>query len=284
MFNMRRIKDLSILQSDLFPLSVPHGFATRRLANQKAVAESPDLPNFRIDSLPDTAGWWIKLRNALFSQKHVCFANKQVHGGKVRVVNPDSLEGEEQDFSGFKIRMLGEGDSIVKPFTRLPIFLAITTADCLPSLVYDKQSGAVGVVHAGWRGLAADIPAAALREFKKSLNSKLPDLLWATGPSIDFDNYQVGPEVIGALEAAGYAESDWRSSRDVQPGWVRERRSDRYRLNLAACLQIRLAGLGLKREQVDICTLSTFVNSNLFYSYRRDGEIKGLQTSVIGFP
>jgi hypothetical protein len=178
--------------------------------------------------------------------------------------------------------MLGPGDAIVKPFTRKPIFLTITTADCLPCLVYDRASGAVGVVHVGWRGLGADIASAALRAFKKSLGSKISDLSWAVGPSIDAGNYQVGPEVVAALETAGFAESDWASSRGSTPGWIRERKGDRYRLNLAECLRIRLHGLGISEEQIDICTLSTFENPNLFYSYRRDGGIQGLQASVIG--
>jgi YfiH family protein len=283
MFNMRRIRDLAILQSDLLPLNVPHGVATKRLATTKPVP-GQEVPNYQIDSLPDTVKWWSKLQSAVFKSNHMCFANRQVHGGKVNVVVPDKLEGEEKTYDGFKIRILGEGDAIVKPFTRMPIFLAVTTADCLPSIIYDRQSGAIGVVHSGWRGLAADIPANALKEFRKTLNSNLSDLIWATGPSIDIDNYQVGTEVIGALEAAGYAESDWKTSRDVQPGWIKEHKGEKYRLNMSACLLMRLMTLGLSREQIDISTLSTFDNPNLFYSNRRDGGIKGLQASVIAFP
>ena len=281
MFSMRRLGDLSLMQTDLFPLSVAHGFLTRRLGVPKG-APGSDCPNFRIESLPETAKWWRLLRDSLYTSEHICFANRQVHGGKVKVVDPDNLEGEEKDVEGFKIRVMGEGDAIVKPFTRKQIFLAITTADCLPCLVYDVASHAVGVVHAGWRSLAADIPGTAIRAFKKNLGSKAADIRWAVGPSIDADNYQVGPEVIAALETAGYAESDWESTHGAIPGWIRERRGDRYRLNLAACLKIRLANLGMGAEQVDFCTLSTFGNPNLFYSYRRDGGIQGLQASVIG--
>ena len=297
MFSMRRIREFSILQSDLFPLSVPHGFVTKRLSVSSGLttaatkpvrpgsmpgqSKPENMPNFRIDSLPETAKWWAKLRQALFTKEHVCLINRQVHSGKVSVFDPDKLEGEEQVVEGFKLRILGEGDAIIKSFTRMPYFLAITTADCVPCMVFDRVSGAVGVVHAGWRGLAADIPGAAVRSFKKSLGSKVGDLLWAVGPSIDFENYQVGPEVIGALEAGGYADSDWKGSGRT-PGWIKERRGDKYRLNLPECLKIRLRGLGIADDQIDVCTLSTFVNQNLFYSYRRDGAILGLHASVIG--
>ena len=36
-------------------------------------------------------------------------------------------------------------------------------------------------------------------------------------------------------------------------------------------------------ENIDICDLSTYDNDDLFYSYRRDKGILGLQASVIGF-
>jgi hypothetical protein len=282
MFSMRRIGDLSVLQTDLFPLSLDHGFATKKPALKNPTGSQAEEADFRIDSLPTTAKWWIRLRNAFFSPAHLCVINRQVHGGKVRVISPDSLEGEENEIEGFKYRIPGDGDAIVKPFTRKPMFLAITTADCLPCMVYDRETHSMGVVHAGWRGLASDIPAAAIKEFKKSLGSEVRDLLWAIGPSIDVDNYQVGPEVVGALEAAGYAESDWRSPSGIAPGWVQERRSDRYRLNLAACLKIRLLDQGISEDRMDFCTLSTYGNPNLFYSYRRDGGIRGLNATFIG--
>ena len=281
MFHLRKKGELLVLQTDLFPASLPHAFATRRLAT-KAGSRGASEADFRIDSLPQTARWWRALRDSIFSPNHVMAAHTQVHGGMVRVVDPDNPGGEEREVEGFGFRLLGEGDGLIKPFSRKPIFLAITTADCLPCLVYDSQSGAVGVVHAGWRGLAADIPAAAVKGFTRELGSSPRDLCWAVGPSIDADHYEVGTEVIAALETAGYAESDWKYSPDVRPGWTGGRRRDRYLLNLAACLTMRLESLGVAPERIDICALSTYGNPASFFSYRRDGGVVGLQASVIG--
>jgi len=280
MFIPRKIGELFILQSDLFPLSIPHAFTTRRTALNKS-EPSQEQPNFRLDSLPESAKWWIRLRDLLYTSQHICIVNKQVHSGRVRILDPLNPEGEEKTVEGFRFRVLGEGDAIVKPFSRVPMFLGITTADCLPCLVLDKETGAIGVVHAGWRGLGADIVGNVIKAFKK-LGSKTTDLLWAVGPSIDMENYQVGPEVIAALEAGGLAESDWRSSKNFPPGWIKEKKGNRYKLNLAACLKIRLHHLGVPEENMDFCTFSTFTNQNMFYSYRRDKGILGLQASVIG--
>jgi len=282
MFHLRRVGDLMILESDLLTVKVKHAFATRRLAPKTESYSPDDGPDFRIDSIAETSRWWVMLRDSLFSPRHLCLVHNQVHGGTVRVVDPDEQGHEESEIGGFRFVMLGDGDAILKPFGRRPVFLAITTADCLPCLVYDPVSGAVGVVHAGWRGLAADIPANVVRAFESQLGVRAADLRWAIGPSIDMGNYEVGMEVIAALETAGYAESDWLHRGDSPPGWTRSRRRDHYMLSLAALIRMRLVSLGIPDGQIDICSLSTYGNPNLFFSCRRDGEIRGLQAAVIG--
>ncbi len=270
-----------ILQSDLLPVTLKHAFTTRRLTTKKNPGSS-ECANFRIDSIDETSSWWLKLRDFLFTPKHTCFVHNQVHSGTVRVIDPDNPEGELLEKDGFKFRILGEGDGIIKPFSRKPAFLAVTTADCLPCIAWDPESGATGVVHAGWRGLAADIPGNAIKTFQSELNIPPHRLLWAVGPSIDVKNYEVGTEVIAALETAGYAESDWKHDMSIKPGWTRATRRDHYLVNLSALFTLRLLHSGVPREQIDVCKLSTFENSNLFYSYRRDGDTKGLQATVIG--
>ncbi len=271
-----------ILETDLFPVTLKHAFTTRRLSSKPAPGDKPDSPNFRIDSIRETSKWWVSLRDSLFSTEHLCLAHTQIHSGDVRVVDPDNLDDDPDDIDGFKIQILGEGDAILKPFSRRHVFLAITTADCLPCLAWDPNTGATGVIHAGWRGLAADIPANAVRAFQSKLNVRPADLHWAIGPSIDAANYEVGMEVIAALETAGYADSDWRGNDGLAPGWTRARRRDHFLLNLASLARMRLTALGVPDSNIDICSLSTFGNPNLFFSYRRDGEIKGLQAAVIG--
>lgn len=280
MFHMRQLGDLMILQTDLFPVSLKHAFATRRLS--KVPAGSKKGSDFRINSINETSKWWIKLRDSLFTRNHTLYIHNQEHGGNVRVVGPDEPSDDVQNVDGFKFRILGDGDGIIKPFGRVPAFIGITTADCLPCIVYEPDSHAVAVIHAGWRGLTADIPGSAMRAFKANLNLKPEDLLWAIGPSIDRKNYEVGTEVIAGLEASGFAESDWLTSPDSIPCWIKSKRRDHYMLNLAECMRRRLVLLGVPGNQVDICKLSTFDNPNLFHSYRRDGEIKGLQASVVG--
>jgi YfiH family protein len=284
MFHVRRIGELMILESDLFPVTLKHAFATHRLSQASPAsqcASDEDSPNFRIDSINETAKWWVKLRDRLFTPEHVVCVHNQVHSGTVRALDPEDPGGEMIESGGFRIRVLGDGDGIIKPFCREPIYLGITTADCLPCLAWDPVTGATAAVHSGWRGLAADIHGNAVRTFKSKFGAQPADLHWAIGPSIDQNNYEVGMEVIAALETAGFAESDWESGESA-PGWKRSRRRDHYMVSLSNLAALRLRALGVPSEQIDICALSTYDNPNLFFSYRRDGEVKGLQAAVIG--
>ena len=279
MFHMRRLGELMILQTDLFPVTLKHAFATKRLTN--APPGSKKCADFRINSIDETSGWWLKLRDALFTKKHVLVVHNQVHGGNVRVLDP-SIQLDSVETGGFRYHIAGDGDAIIKPFMRQPIFIGITTADCLPCIVYEPDSHTVAVVHAGWRGLASDIHGNAVRAFKSELGIDSKDLFWAIGPSIDPKNYEVGTEVIAGLEASGYAETDWIDNPDMAPCWTRSRRRDHFLLNLAECIRYRLISMRVPESQIDICKLSTFDNPNLFYSYRRDREIVGLQACVVG--
>ena len=71
---------------------------------------------------------------------------RQVHGARVVTVT------EPGEHAGV------EADAIVTTVTGAPI--AVLTADCAPLLL--TAPGAVGVVHAGWRGLMAGVVEAAV--------------------------------------------------------------------------------------------------------------------------
>lgn len=102
----------------------------------------------------------------------------QVHGGVVlQVARPGPA---------------GEADALLTDEPGLP--LAVRTADCVPVIIHADT--AVAVVHAGWRGLAAGVIANALEALAEHHPRRA-----AIGPSIGPCCYEVGPEVIEALEA-----------------------------------------------------------------------------------
>lgn len=74
---------------------------------------------------------------------------------------------------------------------------AVLTADCLPVLLARTDGAAVGVAHAGWRGLAAGVLGAAVA----ALGGPPGGVIAWLGPAISASAYEVGAEVRAALAA-----------------------------------------------------------------------------------
>jgi hypothetical protein len=139
-----------------------------------------------------------------------------------------------------------EGDGLVTSTSGLA--LAILVADCVPVLLIDDSSPRFGVVHAGWRGLAAGVIASAITHFDD------PRTVHAfIGPCISMEGYQVGPEV--ATNFAVYRES---VIADVK---------DRSRLDLRRITVCQLVELGVLDHNIAQSRQSTD-GGELFYSDR----------------
>jgi len=75
------------------------------------------------------------------------------------------------------------------------LFLTVQVADCLPLFYYDPVSGAIGLIHAGWRGSLKGIGAKAVFMMQKKYNSPPEKLRVFIGPGIGPCCYSVGFEV-----------------------------------------------------------------------------------------
>jgi hypothetical protein len=75
--------------------------------------------------------------------------------------------------------------------------LAVTLADCVPVFL-GHPNGAVGLLHAGWRGVAAGIVDVAMTELE-ARGYSLADCHAHLGPAICGNCYEVGPEVVQAV-------------------------------------------------------------------------------------
>ncbi len=86
--------------------------------------------------------------------------------------------------------VVGEADGLL---TRTKgVVLGLLTADCAPVVL--AGDGVVGVVHAGWRGLAAGVIEHAMATLAPVWGA------WV-GPAIRGCCYEVGPEVVDAFRA-----------------------------------------------------------------------------------
>ncbi|MDX1644854.1 MAG: polyphenol oxidase family protein, partial [Thermoanaerobaculia bacterium] len=91
----------------------------------------------------------------------------------------------------------GEGDALVSRASDLA--LAVATADCVPVLLAGPD--AIAAIHAGWRGLVADVIARTLERLPNAGRLSA----WI-GPAIGACCYEVSSEVAERVAAASTSE------------------------------------------------------------------------------
>jgi len=190
---------------------------------------------------------------------------RQVHGAVVAVV-----EGAAPEAAPL------EADALI---TQLPgAALAVVTADCVPVLLADPVSGAVGAVHAGWRGTAADVVGAAVRALGEAFGVAPGDLVAAIGPSIGPECYDVGEELPGAFDRAGVPSALGHRWFSRQPA------TGRLHLDLWRANADLLIRAGVAREHIHVAELCTRHHPEWFESYRAEGPNAGRMAAVIVAP
>lgn len=152
--------------------------------------------------------------------------------------------------------------------TRTGTVLAVMTADCLPILLADAQGRAVGVAHAGWRGLAAGVAEATVDALHARLGADARLQAWL-GPAIGPAAFEVGEEVRQA-----FCDLDSGCAASFVPGPS----SAKWRADLFALARLRLASRGV--TDVRGGQLCTVTDATRFYSHRRD-RTSGRLASIV---
>ena len=152
-------------------------------------------------------------------------------------------------------------DALVTRERGLP--LTMRFADCVPIVFYDPLQHAIGVAHAGWRGVVVNIVSATVCAMADAFGSD-PRRMWAgIGPAIGVEHYEVGADVAEQVTAACPP-----GARLTQPG-----RHDRPHLDLAAAVeaQLKAAGVGAI-EASGVCTAS---HTDEWFSHRAENGKTG---------
>ncbi len=173
---------------------------------------------------------------------------RQRHGAQIASLNAQSTARREGDIT----------------YTTAPgEVCAVVAADCLPLLLCDRSGAEVAAVHAGWRGLAAGVLAAAVDAFKAPAGQ----LIAWIGPAIGGAHYPVGEDVHRALASLDGAEDFFEP---VGAGrWQLE-------LRALACHWLQRRGLATIYDS-GLCCWS----DRRWHSVRRDGAQSGRNVVAI---
>lgn len=182
----------------------------------------------------------------------------QVHGRDVIV-----LDGTE-DASAV---LHTQGDAVASAAPG--VACGVRIADCAPVLIADRASGAVAAVHAGWRGVAAGVAAAAVATLRTLIAAE-GDLVAAIGPHISVAAFEVGEEVASTLRAAS-----------PDPDVISRSYGERPHVDLRRILRAQLRALGLRDADIDDVGGCTVGDSEHYFSFRRDGKRSGRHLAAI---
>ncbi len=163
-------------------------------------------------------------------------------------------------------------DSVITQ--RSDIGLGVQVADCVPILLYDKKNGTMAAVHAGWRGTATGILINTINTFYDTFKSHPQDILIAIGPSIKGCCYEVGEEVVEAINQINSISCN-------DAGSCHTKNNGKWHTDLASVNVLQAKSLGIDTSNIWISNDCTYHMPERYYSYRKQNGHKGRQGAFI---
>jgi polyphenol oxidase len=180
----------------------------------------------------------------------------QVHGNRVAAVGPSDVGSVVPNTDGLVTNTPG-------------VALMLRFADCQSILLYDPEHHAIGLVHAGWRGVAQGVGRRAVEAMHHHFGSRPKNLIAGLGPAIGPCCYMVGDDVAAAM---GYALRNWKEVMQLES-------EGQWRFDLPAANAQQLAAAGVRHiEEAGMCTACRV---DEFYSHRAEQGRTGRFASVI---
>ncbi len=231
------------------------------------------------DSKANTDANRLLLANELGIDANHIIMPHQTHGVESRIIGEEFANLPD----GVK-KMLLEGVDAV--MTNIPgMCIGVSTADCIPVLLYDEEHHAAAAIHAGWRGTQVRIVHKAVQEMRMAYQTDPTKLKAVIGPGISLDNFEVGDEVYAAFEQAAFdmstiaEERIKRNPNAEDPAKAFERK---WHINLPLANIQMLTHNGVDEANIINTGICTFDNADNYFSARRLGIESGrIYTGII---
>ncbi len=258
----------NLLQFDLLEKesAIEHFTTTRTGGVSKGSFSSFNLGNFSED---DTTTIY-QNRNILARMWHKDQSDfivpHQTHGTNVRTIDQTFLERSPFE----KNKLLYGVDALITQEKGL--FLCVTTADCVPILLYDTKNQAIATIHAGWRGTVGRIVEKTINEMMNNYHTSPHNIIAGIGPAISMKNYEIGENVKIEFSKQQF---------DLSTTSCRKSTSSHIHIDLKEINRLELIRLGIPENRIEKTDLCTYENSDLFFSARRQSVYCGRMLSGI---
>jgi hypothetical protein len=193
---------------------------------------------------------WRSLRMAMRPGFGAVIVAHQCHGTTLAI--------HQAPMSGWRV----EDDTDGHLTDRRGLLLSVTVADCVPVYLVQQGGPWVGLVHAGWRGIAGGVVEQGISRMSELARCAPADIVIHCGVSICGSCYEVGYEVY----------------RSVTGHPVESKRLLDVRANIVQ--RAKHAGVG----RVSVSRWCTAHDRQAFYSHRGSGGTDGRMLAYLGRP
>lgn len=193
---------------------------------------------------------WRRLRTAMRPGFGAVVVAHQCHGTTLAI--------HQAPGSGWRVEDDTDGHLTSQP----GVLLGVTVADCVPVYLVQQAGPWIGLLHAGWRGIAGGIVEHGISRLCELAGCAPSDIVIHCGISICGGCYEVRSEVHEALTG--------------------EAAAGKHRLDLRGLIVRRAEQSGIRRATVSPwCTAH---DQEAFYSHRRSGGTDGRMVAYLGRP
>lgn len=184
-------------------------------------------------------------------EQHLIFPH-QTHGHEVRRVTTDFFALAPQ-----ARQMMMEGVDALSTCLS-GVCIGVSTADCVPVLLYDAAHHAAAAIHAGWKGTVQRIVQHTVSHMQQQYGTDSTQLQAVIGPSISPARFEVGDEVYEAFATEGFPMSEIAQ------------RYDKWHIDLWRSNSFLLTEMGVPPESIHTSDICTYDNTDRFFSARRE--------------
>lgn len=189
----------------------------------------------------------------------------QVHQTEVLIVDEAFLKLPDSER---KTRLEGV-DAVMTDLAG--VCIGVSTADCIPVLLYDRVNCVSCAVHAGWRGTVKRIVEKAVKAMRSAYGTNPSEIIAQIGPGIHVESFEVGEEVYKTFAIEGFSmETISRKYPAVNGPDI-----EKWHINLSECNRQQLLASGISIQQISVSPVDTFVQHDSYFSARRLGINSG---------
>ncbi|MBO4664715.1 MAG: peptidoglycan editing factor PgeF [Bacteroidaceae bacterium] len=165
--------------------------------------------------------------------------------------------------------------------TNLPdTCVCVSTADCIPILIYDEAHKVVSAIHAGWRGTVKRIVEQNIKVMSDNYGTNPSDCHAVIGPGISLAAFEVGDEVYDEFHTEGFdmnlIAKRYPASNNNNPSTTStDKESSKWHIDLPLCNKLQLFHAGLREDHITLSGICTYTQHSDFFSARRLGIKSG---------